>query len=132
MRLTTQRYYTPSGRSIQAKGIEPDIEVQPARVEVLTQGRQRTEASLPGALANPDEASSSKPESGAAGTSEGTTPQPDSKDSGTPPEGGSTPSKGQEAAPAINSEAAPQDYQLERAIDLLRGIAYYQASLGSN
>ena len=27
MRLTTARYYTPSGRSIQAKGIEPDIEV---------------------------------------------------------------------------------------------------------
>jgi hypothetical protein len=25
MRLTTARYYTPSGRSIQAKGIEPDI-----------------------------------------------------------------------------------------------------------
>src|SRR5690606_5956165 len=28
LRLTTARYYTPSGRSIQAKGIEPDIEVQ--------------------------------------------------------------------------------------------------------
>ena len=27
LRLTTARYYTPSGRSIQAKGIEPDIEV---------------------------------------------------------------------------------------------------------
>ena len=26
MRLTTARYYTPSGRSIQAKGIKPDIE----------------------------------------------------------------------------------------------------------
>ena len=27
LRLTTARYYTPSGRSIQAKGIEPDVEV---------------------------------------------------------------------------------------------------------
>lgn len=31
MRLTTARYYTPSGRSIQAKGIEPDVEVHPAK-----------------------------------------------------------------------------------------------------
>ncbi len=30
LRLTTARYYTPSGRSIQAQGIEPDIEVDPA------------------------------------------------------------------------------------------------------
>ncbi|HNB28890.1 MAG TPA: S41 family peptidase, partial [Alphaproteobacteria bacterium] len=32
IRLTTARYYTPSGRSIQAKGIEPDIEVQQAKI----------------------------------------------------------------------------------------------------
>ena len=35
MRLTTARYYTPSGRSIQAKGIEPDVVVHPAKVEVI-------------------------------------------------------------------------------------------------
>ncbi|HEV2336496.1 MAG TPA: S41 family peptidase [Stellaceae bacterium] len=33
MRLTTARYYTPSGRSIQAKGIVPDIVVQAAKIE---------------------------------------------------------------------------------------------------
>jgi carboxyl-terminal processing protease len=33
MRLTTARYYTPSGRSIQAKGIEPDILVEAAKIE---------------------------------------------------------------------------------------------------
>ena len=33
MRLTTARYYTPSGRSIQAKGIEPDIVVDAAKIE---------------------------------------------------------------------------------------------------
>src|SRR5271156_736781 len=32
MRLTTARYYTPSGRSIQAKGIDPDIVVEPAKI----------------------------------------------------------------------------------------------------
>ena len=42
IRLTTARYYTPSGRSIQAKGIEPDIEVaagHPGRAE--GQGRDQ-------------------------------------------------------------------------------------------
>jgi carboxyl-terminal processing protease len=33
MRLTTARYYTPSGRSIQAEGIEPDIVVAAAKIE---------------------------------------------------------------------------------------------------
>jgi carboxyl-terminal processing protease len=33
MRLTTARYYTPSGRSIQAKGIEPDIVIEAAKIE---------------------------------------------------------------------------------------------------
>src|SRR5499427_6539852 len=33
MRLTTARYYTPSGRSIQARGIDPDIVVDSAKIE---------------------------------------------------------------------------------------------------
>ena len=33
IKLTTARYYTPSGRSIQAEGIEPDIELKPLEVE---------------------------------------------------------------------------------------------------
>ncbi len=37
MRLTTARYYTPSGRSIQASGITPDIVVAPAKIEELTE-----------------------------------------------------------------------------------------------
>ena len=39
IRLTTARYYTPAGTSIQAKGIVPDIEVHQARVEVIDRGR---------------------------------------------------------------------------------------------
>lgn len=53
MRLTTARYYTPSGRSIQAKGIEPDIEVKQAKLEVVESGGfGMTEAELKGALKN--------------------------------------------------------------------------------
>lgn len=52
MRLTTARYYTPSGRSIQGTGIEPDIEVQLARVERVTPRGRRAESDLRGALEN--------------------------------------------------------------------------------
>lgn len=52
MRLTTARYYTPSGRSIQAKGIEPDVLVKPAKVEALDLGQSRGEAELLNALKN--------------------------------------------------------------------------------
>lgn len=61
MRLTTARYYTPSGRSIQAKGIEPDIVVKPAKVEVLeTDALYITEAELNGALKNEEDAKADK------------------------------------------------------------------------
>lgn len=49
MRLTTARYYTPSGRSIQAKGITPDIVVEPAKVENIKVNRVK-ESDLRGAL----------------------------------------------------------------------------------
>ncbi|NNF24468.1 MAG: S41 family peptidase [Rhodobacteraceae bacterium] len=59
MRLTTARYYTPSGRSIQALGVSPDIVVeQPPRVETNpedeeeTTRRGRSEADLRGSLNN--------------------------------------------------------------------------------
>ncbi len=56
MRITTARYYTPSGRSIQAKGIEPDIVVKPAKVELLeSYGLNITEADLQGALKNEED-----------------------------------------------------------------------------
>lgn len=49
IRLTTARYYTPSGRSIQATGIDPDIEVQ-QQAEDANQRRVTGESSLPGHL----------------------------------------------------------------------------------
>lgn len=51
IRLTTARYYTPAGRSIQAKGIEPDLEVlQELPEELQANFRVRSEASLRGHL----------------------------------------------------------------------------------
>ncbi len=51
LRLTTARYYTPSGRSIQAKGISPDIEVlQEVPDELKTRADSKGEASLRGHL----------------------------------------------------------------------------------
>ena len=49
IRLTTARYYTPSGVSIQSKGIVPDIEVELARIEEINGGDVREE-DLKGAL----------------------------------------------------------------------------------
>jgi carboxyl-terminal processing protease len=53
IRLTTARYYTPSGRSIQARGIEPDIQVEqelPPELRSKTTGRSPSEAGLRGHL----------------------------------------------------------------------------------
>ncbi len=52
MRLTTARYYTPSGRSIQATGIEPDIVVHPAKIEEYTNEYGFSEAEYTNALKN--------------------------------------------------------------------------------
>jgi carboxyl-terminal processing protease len=102
MRLTTARYYTPSGRSIQAKGIEPDIVVEQAKVTKVTAPERLHEADLPGALdtkkATQDKKSQAKPDASKK-----------------------TPAK--KAADKPN----PKDYQLSRAIDLLKGISLYRS-----
>ena len=91
MRLTTARYFTPSGRSIQAKGIEPDIEVEQARIETVTAAPRRNEANLRGHLEN----------------GQGDV-QPQPKES-----------------EAEKEEEKVVDYQLARALDLLRGISLF-------
>ena len=52
IKMTTARYYTPDGRSIQARGIEPDIVVRPATLTELEGGPFFSEASLSGHLEN--------------------------------------------------------------------------------
>jgi len=98
IKLTTQRYYTPSGRSIQAKGIVPDILVERAKLELLESGGQRSEADLRNALENEDG-----------------TPKADES----PSEDGAT------ADDSETADLAADDYQLARALDLIRGIALY-------
>jgi len=51
LRMTTQRYYTPAGRSIQGTGIEPDIAVSATPDDGKVR-RQRREADLPNAIKN--------------------------------------------------------------------------------
>jgi carboxyl-terminal processing protease len=139
IRLTTARYYTPSGRSIQAKGIEPDIHVEQAKVEVIAGPQFRSEAELPGALQNiggtaPDD--SGNGQAPAPGTTPGTTVPPQAGTSpdttgtttGTSPATGAVPP----ATPVDQSEFdTPQpdkDYQLSRAIDLLHGYSLFSAA----
>ena len=99
IRLTTAHYYTPSGRSIQAKGIKPDIEVKQARLETVDKGKRRREADLKGALKNPNAPKSNIDMSNNASESKNTS--------------------------AIKQTEKPFDYQLERALDLIRGISLY-------
>ncbi len=121
MRLTTARYYTPSGRSIQALGIEPDIEVQPAKVEKIATAAtslRRAEADLKGALKNDTvKDKDAKPDAKTA-------PGPTSQAPGAPGAPSAGAAKGAPGDAA--AEPPPEDYQLTRALDLLRGIALYQ------
>jgi carboxyl-terminal processing protease len=112
MRLTTARYYTPSGRSIQAQGIEPDIVVEAAKIQKINEGLVQHEADLRGALKNTDPA---------------TKPATPGNKPGQPNSGSS-----QKAAPSdqgANVDASvigtTEDYQLARAIDMLRGVALF-------
>ena len=144
MRLTTARYFTPSGRSIQGKGIEPDIEVPQAKIEVIEQPARRREAELKGALSNPDDGnktpsdegkkpSESKPPEGQ--TPENKTPENKAPDKAKTPESKNAPSGdktgtdktgtpgGEAAKPEVLELGGPNDYQLARAVDLLHGLA---------
>ena len=50
VKLTTARYFTPNGRSIQAEGIVPDIIVEPAEIRLYKKRKQVREADLEGHL----------------------------------------------------------------------------------
>ena len=86
IRLTTARYYTPAGTSIQAAGITPNIEVKQARLEVEDSAEaRRREADLRGRLDNDQDNG------------------PDD----------------------TRADLAETDYQLARAVDLLRGVSLF-------
>ncbi len=95
LRLTTARYFTPSGRSIQGKGIDPDIVVDQAKIEKLEEMGIHEE-DLKGALSNP--------------TTQAKASNDNAKDS-------KSDKKTEE------EKASDKDYQLARALDLLHGLA---------
>jgi carboxyl-terminal processing protease len=104
IRLTTARYYTPAGTSIQAKGIVPDIDVKQSRIEVIEEGdARRREADLRGRLDND--------QSGDAEARDA--------DEGDPAD--------QLVEDSDVEVGSDEDYQLARALDLLRGVAMFGA-----
>ena len=93
IRLTTARYFTPSGTSIQAKGINPDIYVPQSKIEVLEKSNSRKEADLRGALDKEAKEKTNDNEIDGA---------------------------------SISDNKKTEDYQLNRAIDLIRSINVYE------
>lgn len=130
IRLTTARYYTPSGHSIQNKGIIPDIEVQPAKIELIKGGdKMRSESQLRKRLENLQEKkekekkslldkSDKTPANGNGDNKNGKDKEKDKSDK-----------NGDTSAKKPDADSA-EDFQLQRAIDLLRGLnVYNQAKL---
>jgi carboxyl-terminal processing protease len=102
IKLTTARYYTPDGRSIQAKGISPDIEVKPAELTELEGQSFFTEADLAGHLEGQNE------EKGKPKTTE---------DGGQKPTKQSPEKEGDQSMSPVE-----RDYQLRSALNLLKGL----------
>jgi len=107
LRLTTQRYYTPSGRSIQAMGIDPDIAmpvIYPGQDEVYD---RPSESDLPNALDVADHEAKADEEEGAE--------------------------DGPKVEPFLCSFEAdsetPVDCQLKRALEILADATVYKQTL---
>lgn len=100
IKLTTARYYTPSGRSIQAKGIEPDIVVEESASGSVKRVR---EADLDGHLGNDRD------------------PEAERK-----AQGAQTPADEDAEQIARFEPAGKDDYQLSQAINLLKGLQIVQ------
>ncbi|BAU46996.1 peptidase S41 [Sulfurifustis variabilis] len=97
LKITTARYYTPDGRSIQAAGIAPDILTEEAKITKNDTTGRLKEADLARHL-----------ESGAAPEKAIEVPKPAEQDGKTIP-------------------SAEEDYQLQEALNLLKGIAIFKA-----
>jgi len=116
IRLTTARYYTPSGHSIQAKGITPDITVEQAKIEPIKNEKMRLEADLRKRLENlEDKKAREKAAEEAKQKEDADAPDEEKKEK-----------------PADRGKKAEiggaEDFQLQRAIDLLRAVNVYHQS----
>ena len=101
VKLTTARYYTPSGRSIQAEGIVPDIELENVRVAKVETGFEPIkEADLSRHLENGN-----------------------AKGKGNGKGNGKGDDKGGQGDTSAQARLAQTDYQLYEALNLLKGLA---------
>ena len=104
IKLTTARYYTPSGRSIQAKGIEPDLQVDDTAKGSFG-GLQIREADLARHLEEKKDASAN------AGAAPGAAPaDPHAEQRADGP------------APRRYEFGSPEDFQLQQAMNHLKGL----------
>jgi carboxyl-terminal processing protease len=111
IRLTTALYFTPSGRSIQKEGIKPDIEVEQAKVEAIQQRMGFREENLRRSITNPNDKAGDKKDE----------PKPEASKPADKP----APAAGTD--PDEPPKEAVADYQLLRALDLIRGISLYSS-----
>ncbi|MBF0612005.1 MAG: S41 family peptidase [Magnetococcales bacterium] len=136
LRLTTAQYYTPSGRSIQAKGIVPDIEVEDLAISgKRSDGERRTEADLKRHLKNADEnnGSSNGDEDLSNMMDEESQPAEESPAKSKEKDKGKDKDKSKDKKSEVEEEErdsitgrSKQDYQLQRALDLLRSYNIFQ------
>ena len=111
LRLTTAKYYTPKGRSIQSTGITPDIVVKPQQPTVVAKAEIKTgdkDADTKGMRPTNNPGASGKEQSSASGKM---------GDEGTPSNG-----MAPNASPADTSGEASleQDVQLQKALEMLK------------
>ncbi len=116
IRLTTALYFTPSGRSIQKEGIKPDIEVEQAKIETVAPRTSFREENLRRSITNPNDKPAPVPPPAAA--------TPEKKDD---KPGAATTPPAASGDPDEPPKDAVADYQLLRAVDLIRGISLYNA-----
>ncbi len=115
VKLTTARYYTPSGRSIQAQGIKPDIKLQKLAATQSEESAMEAlkEADLTGHLENTKVKEQKPVDAGA--------------ESQPVPTEGAQPDKGAEGKsrdkPDDEATLARSDYELYEALNLLKGLA---------
>ncbi|HEY3490969.1 MAG TPA: S41 family peptidase [Candidatus Deferrimicrobiaceae bacterium] len=116
LRLTTARYYTPNGRSIQAKGIEPDIVVTDGREPVDGHGLMR-EKDIDRHLKGDSEEGTESPKPVVM-------PPPDKKG-----DDGKKGNGGRKEAPMLEEPGkdGAKDVQLDRAVELLKGWGIFKS-----
>ena len=113
IKLTTARYYTPLGRSIQAKGIVPDIAVE--ETANGSTGQRLREADLERHLDNDKEAATTAKDAPAKPQSKAPAKPKAGKDGSDEP-----------VEPPSRELASKSDYQLNQALNLLKGLQIMQ------